>query len=133
MTCAGLPVPARIARRMDRTGASPVPPASSRTGRCVSRRKKLPLGPVNVNSSPTWARSVRYVDITPPGVSFTRNVSALSSGALLNEYERLSSVPGTAMLTYCPGRKANSSRFGISMVNETVLGESRVSSVSSPT
>ena len=37
------------------------------------------------------------------------------------------------MLTYCPGRKINSSRFGISTANETVLGDSRVSSVISPT
>ena len=36
------------------------------------------------------------------------------------------------MLTYCPGRKASSSRFGISTANETVLGDSRVSSVISP-
>ena len=39
----------RSARSIDRIGASPVPPASSSTGRSVSRRKKLPLGPVKVN------------------------------------------------------------------------------------
>ena len=37
------------------------------------------------------------------------------------------------MLTYCPGRKVNSSRFGISTLNETVVGDSRVNSVISLT
>ena len=51
---------------------------------------------MKVISSPTPARSSSQVDMTPPGVSLTRKVSASSSGALLKEYERDSSVPGTA-------------------------------------
>ena len=85
MRCSGLLPLERIFRKMDRIGASPVPPAISNAGPCPSRRKKLPLGPVKLSWSPTLARSSRYVDITPPGVSFTRKVRLLSSGALLNE------------------------------------------------
>ena len=71
--------------------------------------------------------------MTPPGVSLTRKVSRVSSGALLNEYERVSCVPGTAMLTYCPGRKASLSRSGVSTVNDTVVAESRSRPRSVPT
>lgn len=42
------------------------------------------------------------------------------------EYERVSPVPGTSMLTYCPGRKANSARLVMSMLNQTVLTDMRV-------
>ena len=119
-------------RRIDRIGASPVPPASSSSGASDSRRKKLPCGPVKLIGSPTWARDVRYSDITPPGVILTRKVSAASSGALLNEYERDSSVPGTAMLTYWPGRNVSAARSSISIVSATVVGESRSSPVTVP-
>ena len=69
-----------MVRSIDRTGASPVPPASSRTGPSVSRRKKDPLGPVNEMVSPTEARCARYSDIAPPGVSLTRKVSRVVLG-----------------------------------------------------
>jgi len=49
----------RSRRRIERIGARPVPPASRRMGRSLSRRKKLPLGPVKLRSSPTRARSAR--------------------------------------------------------------------------
>ncbi len=101
-------------------------------GRSLSRRKKLPLGPVKLSSSPTRARSARYSDITPPGVCLTRKLSGSSFGPLLKEYDRLSSVPGTATLTYCPGRNVSWSRFGISTVRDVVVGDSRSSTVIRP-
>ncbi len=70
--------------------------------------------------------------MTPPGVSLTRKVSSLSCGALLKEYDRDSSVPGTAMLTYCPGRNARASRSSISTASPTVVGDSRSSAVMRP-
>lgn len=44
----------------------------------------------------------------------------------------VSSVPGTLMLTYWPGRKASSSRWGISMPNEIVESEWRSIMSTSP-
>jgi hypothetical protein len=70
--------------------------------------------------------------MTPPGVSLTRKVSSSSCGPLLKEYDRDSSVPGTAMLTYWPGRNANASRSSSSTVRPTVVGESRSSTVMRP-
>ncbi len=53
----------------------------------------------------------------------TRNDSSFDVGPVLNEYERVASVPGTVMFTYWPGRKTRSSRFAISIVNPMVVSE----------
>ena len=55
----------------------------------------------------------------------TMNVVSSVSGPLDIEYERTSSVPGTLMFTYWPGRKASSSRLGMSMPKEIVESEWR--------
>ena len=66
--------------RIEVIGARPVPPASSRIGLTGSRRKNEPIGPVRLRRSPTLAVSVRYSDIRPPRVSFTRKVTMSSLG-----------------------------------------------------
>ena len=119
-----LPLAARR-RRIARIGASPVPPASSSSGESDSRRKKLPCGPVNCTESPTDAQFSSQSDMTPPGESLTRNVSCSSSGPLENEYDRVWSVPGTAMLTYWPGRNTSFSRSSQSSASDIVVDESR--------
>lgn len=60
---------------------------------------------------------------------FTRKDNCGSFGPVLNEYDRVCSVPGTVMFTYWPGRNTRSSRLGISTVKPTVLGENRCRSV----
>ena len=84
---------------------------------------------MNCTWSPTAARSSSHVLINPPGVSLTKKVSFSSAGPDENEYERVSSLPGTWKLTYCPGRNASLSRFGISTVRRMTVDESRSSPV----
>lgn len=44
----------------------------------------------------------------------------------------MASVPGTAMLTYCPGRNASLSRCSIRIRRSTVVSESRFTAVTVP-
>src|SRR5882762_5938428 len=71
-----------------------------------------------------------YVLIRPSGTSRIRNDSSVWCGAELNEYARVSLLPGTCRFTYCPGRKA----IGRSACseNDTVVGESRAIFASLP-
>lgn len=90
---------------MARIGARPVPPATISSGVFVSRRKKEPWGPLKVTSSPpTFATFEAHSEHRPPGTILIRNSSSSESGALEKEYERVSSLPGMVMFTYCPGR-----------------------------
>src|ERR1700730_67017 len=59
----------------------------------------------------------------PSGTSRIRNDSSAWCGAELNEYERVSLLPGTCRVTYCPGRKA--SGCSACSENDTVVAESR--------
>ena len=64
-----------------------------------------------------------YVLMRPSGTSRIRKESSDRLGGELNEYERVSLLPGTCTLTYCPGRKA--SGWSDCSENETVVAESR--------
>src|SRR3954468_16360903 len=68
--------------------------------------------------------------IRPFGTSRIRNDNSVWLGAELNEYDRVSLLPGTCRLTYCPGRNARG-RSACS-VNVTVVAESRAILVSLP-
>ena len=61
--------------------------------------------------------------MSPSGTSRIRNVSSALCGGELNEYDRVSLLPGTCRLTYWPGRKA--SGCSACRENETVVAESR--------
>src|SRR5215471_5602462 len=64
-----------------------------------------------------------YELIRPSGTSRIRKESSAPFGAELNEYERVSLVPGTCRFTYCPGRKDTG--WSAFSENDTVVFESR--------
>src|SRR5262249_12223302 len=64
-----------------------------------------------------------YVLISPSGTSRIRKQSSALFGGELNEYERISLLPGTCRFTYWPGRNAIGA--SASRENETVVAESR--------
>src|SRR5262245_27047790 len=64
-----------------------------------------------------------YVLMRPSGTSRIRKESSALCGGELNEYDRVSLVPGTCRFTYWPGR--NASGWSECRENVTVVGESR--------
>ena len=69
---------------------------------------------------------------TPWVVLRTRKAASPVPGPELKENERAWSVPGTWMLTYCPGRKPSADGFSSFTVNEIAVSETRSISEISP-
>ena len=62
----------------------------------------------------------------------TRNSTSSRPGPELNENERVWSVPGTWMFTYCPGRKPSSDGFASLTPNAIAVSDTRSTWVTSP-